>query len=105
MVDAGTLDRKIIIEYATITQDEFGQEVETWSERVSCWAAVVEVSSIERFKSSHDLSTRTAKFYIRHYSALDIEDRIDYDSKYWNITGIAAMQKHTMLEITAEVKE
>ena len=75
------LDRKIDIERKTVTQDEFGEEVELWDKlafRLS--ASVSPVRGEERFTSEQSVA-RQVEFRVR-YSAevadLSLLDRIVY---------------------------
>ena len=79
---AGRLDRKIDIERKTVTEDEFGEEIETWeilSARRS--ARVTPISGDERFTSDQFVSKLQVEFRIRYsslVSGLNPLDRIVY---------------------------
>jgi len=100
---SGKLDRQITIERKTITQDEYGDEVETWDEFLICKAKVMPMRAWERFRNEKLVSEEVYVFTIRYYSNINVEDRIVYENKYWDIIGKAELGRRRGIELTAEV--
>ncbi len=85
----GKLDRKISIETRTTTKDEFGQEIDAWSELANVWAeykprmnsaaALTETADQIQFRE-------VASFVTRYRSDVPDTARIRYAGKIWIIT-------------------
>lgn len=80
-MDAGTLDRRIRIEYKVSTQDaNYGTEVITWTEFATVWAQIQEVlpskgeSQIEAIR----IAERPAKVRIRYLAGVTSDMRVVY---------------------------
>lgn len=43
-MDAGNLDRRIVIEYTSTGQDDYGAPVQSWTELATVWAEVTDLS-------------------------------------------------------------
>lgn len=78
----GRLDRRIDIERKTVTQDEFGEEIETWTKIAERRAAsVTPVRGEERFEAEQFIARQQVEFRVRWASSVsDVNplDRIIY---------------------------
>ena len=100
----GPLDRRIVFEKKTITQDELGQPVETWAFHKAAWANRRDMTANERFRSQQELAERTSVFTVRYFAALTAgEWRISHESLIWDIVGFAEPKntRRQWWEITA----
>lgn len=102
-MDPGKLDRTIVIQRRTATPNDYNEEIYSWATLVTIKAAVLPALGWERFRSGREMSADTARFIVRYYSGITVKDRISYNSKTWDITGIAEMGRRRFLELTAEV--
>lgn len=79
---AGRLDRRIDIQRKTVTQDNAGQEVETWAALVSRRAASVgPLRGEERFSSEQFIAKEQVEFRVRYSQSIaDLNplDRVIY---------------------------
>lgn len=100
---SGDLDRLVIIEQKSDTQDSYGEAVPTWTTFATVWAKVVPFSATELFKSAADHSQKVNKFYIRYLTGVTEVMRINYDGLYWRILGIQEINRKRGWEILAEV--
>jgi SPP1 family predicted phage head-tail adaptor len=100
---AGTRDRLIVIERATVVQDGFGEEIPTWAEVSREWARVFYGRGNERREAAADRSEMPITFSVLANSnsrAIVATDRIQYDGLIWNIEGVAPVSRGE-IEITA----
>ncbi|CAK0778987.1 Head-tail adaptor protein [Gammaproteobacteria bacterium] len=104
MLNAGRMDRLVIIQRSTATRDTMGQETMSWATHASVWAQVTPVSGNEALKENRDVAALLAKFVIRFLSTVTAKDRISYDSKYWDILSLREIGRREGLEIMAEVR-
>lgn len=106
---AGQLDRRITIQRATIAQDAFGGDVETWADLTTISAARTDVKDGERLAAEQVNSSLMSRFKVRSSIAtrgITPKDRINYDGGIWDIHGIKETKegRKRFLEITAVVQ-
>jgi SPP1 family predicted phage head-tail adaptor len=85
---AGTRDRLIVIERATVVQDGFGEEIPTWAEVAREWARVFYGRGNERREAAADRAESVITFRVLANSntrAITATDRILYDGLIWNL--------------------
>lgn len=87
-MNPGRLDRRIILQGRTLTQDDYGGRVETWLDLVSVWAELLPESASESNVADAERSVNRQRFRIR-YIPIDSEStRINYKGAIYQITGI-----------------
>jgi len=105
-ITAGRLDRRIVIQQATESQNSDSGAVElTWSHFKTVWAEYMPMRQSERFTAGRDMAVFTARFRVRYFEGLTEEHRIVFESKNWDIIGIEEATRRWALIITAEVRE
>lgn len=105
MLNAGELDRKIVIKSVSITRSSSGAIVESLSDFMTVWAKVVPLSANERFSSDATHAALINSFITRYISGLLPTMQISYDNLLWRITGILEMGRHEGHRILAEAIE
>lgn len=98
---AGRMDRRITIERMTTSADSMGFPSPTWSTHKTIWAEVVWMGGKEMLQTSREVTKETALFRV-WYVDVTTHDRINYDSKTWDILTIKEIGRKEGLEITAE---
>ena len=103
---AGRLDRRIVIERYTATQDAFGGDVETWATLTTVAAQYTPVSDSERMSADQINATSMARFVVRSSTvarSVDPKDRLQFNGVAWDIHGIKETKegRKRFLEITA----
>ena len=104
---AGDLDRSVIIQAVTVTQNAFGEPVETW---VKIHAAATIAAAIkpqrggERFTSQQVVGKAITTFRIRHRTDVTVLNRIVYDGKTWDIHDVRELGRREGLEIDASAR-
>ena len=96
-------DCLIKFERATVTQDEYGEEIETWAEVFKEWARTFYGKGNERREAAADRSEMPITFSVLaniNTRTITARDRIRYDALIWNIEGIAPVTRGD-IEITA----
>ena len=102
---AGILDRRIVIEKNTPTQDQFGDLTNDWNEFATVWARVAPVTGNEKFVSDQATAASDTLFRIRHLSGLDESMRIVYESKNYDIQNILPIARREGFNILARTKQ
>jgi SPP1 family predicted phage head-tail adaptor len=104
---AGTLDRRIDIQRATVTLDGFGGESRTWATIGNLWASMTPISDGERFRSDERAADITTRFVVRWSSltsTVDAKDRLIFDGRTFEIYGVKEIGYRDGVEITAAAR-
>lgn len=102
-MQAGRLDRRIIIQEDTPTQDTYGDETSTWSTFATVWANVKSKSGKEYFNSDQVVAERSRIFKIRYLPGVNEQMRISYDSNFYDIQTVSEIGRKEGMEIIATV--
>lgn len=103
------LDRRITLQRFTATQDPgSGENVETWSDLATVWAAYKPVSDGEKMQAGEVSATLSARFTIRYDSAwadLSALDRVMFEGRTFDIFGTKEVDgRRQFLEITTSAR-
>ncbi|MEW9838233.1 phage head closure protein [Mesorhizobium marinum] len=105
MAGAGALDRRIVIERATVTYNAFNEPVQTWATHATVSAERKDVSDGERLAAGQVGSSLHTRFKIRANptsKGFKPTDRVSYDGAIWSIFGIKETSegRNRYLELT-----
>ncbi len=89
MTNPGRLDRRIVIEQRTPTQDAAGQPIDSWAELATVWAEVVPVGGSEVFQAKQFGAETVKKFRIRWRGDVTTKMRVVYDSDNYDIADVS----------------
>lgn len=101
---AGKMDRRIVLERFTETRDDYNELVKTWAALATRWASYEPLSDGEKFSASETAANASARFVIRHSSAvadLNPKDRLVFGSVTYEIVRVKEIGRREGLEITA----
>lgn len=104
---AGSLDRRIRIERATVTPNEFNEPVESWSTLATVWASKEDIRDGERWSAQEVGAEITTRFLVRYSSdvaGIDPRDRIVFDGRIYGIVAVKERGRREGLEITAAAR-
>lgn len=104
---SGDLDRRIIVLRGTETTNDFNEPVFTWSTLISVWASYSPVSDGERYRAGEIGAHELARFVIRHSvlaKTVNAKDRLSFDGKIWEISGVKTIGRMIGYEITAHTR-
>ena len=88
---AGKLRHRIVIERATLTQNDYGEEVQTFATLATVWARVEPILGKERFAAFQTQSDVDHRILVRYQSALSTlaaNDRITWGSNTYDIRSV-----------------
>ena len=98
---ARSLGRRITFQTFTTVQDATGEPIKTWTDLITVAASKLDVTGRERFTARQELAQETTVFRIRYRTDITGQARIVYDSKTYDIEGIAELGRREALDITA----
>jgi len=87
-MDAGSLNKRITIQYSTRVSDSLGGFTLTWADVATVWAALWPVSANETVQSNQQVMTISHRIRIRYRSILRPSWRIKYGNRYFAIISI-----------------
>ncbi len=106
MTSAGRRDSLITLQRFTATQDEYGEEIQTWADRGKEWAAVYLGRGDERRQAAQEQAVQAATFNMLSNGltrGAKVEDRIVWDGSNWDVVSIAPdAPKRGEIEMTAK---
>ena len=105
MLDIGSFDRKILVQYATTSKDSMGGTTKVWATKILCWSKVDFKDAGSKEKNSSINSFQDVEFTIRNmganaqgitgnnmrvlYPILSNGNTIDSQTQYYNIVGVS----------------
>lgn len=89
---AGRRDKLVTLQRYTATQDDYGEEIETWADHGTEWVRIFWGRGDERRQAAAELGQQAATFQMLSNAStrgLTIKDRIVGDAGTFDIVGIA----------------
>lgn len=96
-------NRKIAIERFTATQNDYGEEVPTWSQLGTAWAEVKFGSGREKREAAQEAASQAATFdMVRNATtaAITIKDRLSFEGM-WDVQGISPSDDNRAVIVAA----
>ena len=106
-MDAGKLDTRIAIRRATVTADAFNEPAETWATLATVFAYAMPIMDGERWQAGQTIAQQSYRFTIRWslgVSDVNPRDRIIYDGREYDISGVKDIGRNEFREITATAR-
>ncbi len=95
-VDIGKLNKRITIQKLSLTTDEYGNQIQQWSDFYTCWAAVSGINNREYWQARRQNEENILNFQIRHSKELKDINKTDYriifDNRIFDISFIDNLQ-------------
>jgi SPP1 family predicted phage head-tail adaptor len=104
MTGSGDLDRRITIQRATVTVNEFNEPIETWGAVTTVWARRRDASATESYRAQEVGAQITARFTIRWSTTVESvnpRDRLSFEGRLYNITAVRDIGRNQWREIDA----
>jgi head-tail adaptor len=104
---AGRRDQLITLQSYTATQDDYGEEVQTWAPLGTEWARVIYGRGAERRQAAQEQASQVATFEMVSNSrtrALLPRDRIVHLGYEWDILGPPALDTPRRGEVAVEAQ-
>jgi SPP1 family predicted phage head-tail adaptor len=89
----------IVFQRATVTTDDYGQEIETFADYATRRARVRFGTAQEKREAAQESASQTATFECVRSAELDavtLKDRVSYDGSDWDITERAPLDRATI---------
>lgn len=93
------MDKRIIIQSCTETQDSHGQLIKSWATAATVWAAFAPVRGTESFLNAQKFSQIDARFTVRYMTGITTKHRINHDGVYYDIVGVLELGRKKGLDL------
>jgi len=105
----GKMDRRIVIERAALTTNQYGERAEAWATYATVWAEVSYKygSGTESIQSDQILTKQPVSFTIRFsadVSGVIPSDRVSYDGNYYQIEALQEIGRREGLRIVTTLR-
>ena len=105
-MQAGKLDRQIVLKSYSETKGSAGGITETYTDVATFWADVIDLRGNQFFAAQQVNSGITTKFRIRYRSDIDARWRIGWKGKEYDIIGVPVeVGRNETLEIMARARD
>lgn len=104
MAHAGKRDRPLTIRRNTPTTDDFGGEVDAWSDLAEVWASKEDVSDGERARAQQVGASITTRFQIPALEGGDrpsVKDHVVCEGLTYQVVGVKEIGRRAGWEISA----
>jgi SPP1 family predicted phage head-tail adaptor len=100
-MNPGRLRHRITIQQHQVTQDELGNNIETWSDWATIWANIRPVSGREYFQAAATNAEDNVRINIRYRSGIDpLRMRVVYGNRVFDIlSAIDLYERHREIEM------
>jgi SPP1 family predicted phage head-tail adaptor len=105
-MEAGQLDRKIVIQSQTVTRDAMGGESVTWGTYKTVWAGFKPIRNSEKVESGQLTATRLCEFTFRYQDAPAVDEamQIVFESNTYEIEGIQFWGRQETIKAITKLK-
>jgi len=98
---AGRLDKVLTLQKRTLTANDYGEEVPSYSTLATVWGRKIEVGGNEKYASLQVVGEIDCKFRIRYRSDLTTVNRVVCNSETYDIKSIIEIGRREGLELLA----
>lgn len=106
-MQAGKLRHRVTFETSTVSQNDYGEPVDSWADITTVWARVQPTAGKERFAAMQQQSGIDYVIECRYQSALSdlaAEDRATFDSKTYDIKAVINVdERNRELQVFAKI--
>lgn len=90
-MEIGQLRHRVTFQSASLTQNDYGEPVPTYSEVDTVWARIEPIAGSEKYAAMHHQGETDHRVLVRYNSALAalaVDDRVKFGSRYFDIKSI-----------------
>jgi SPP1 family predicted phage head-tail adaptor len=99
------MDRLVTLQRATTTQNDYGEEIPTWTDLAKVWAERRELRGAERWQAQQTVAKVQVKYFIYYRAGLTPVDRlVDSDGRVYDIHAVLEIGRREGLELHVEAR-
>jgi len=96
---AGQLDRRVTLQRRVLTQNSYGEAIETWVDLAVVWAAYRPLRGAERVYAAQTVAEGDIKWLIRCRPGITPIDRLLYKGEVYDITSVIELGRREGYEL------
>lgn len=100
---AGRLDKRFVIESASLAQDSYGAENPSWSTFATVWGAFMPLPGTEQYTADRKTEDVPIRIKMRYYPNVTIDMRVLHNSKYYDIISINELGRREGYELIVKL--
>jgi len=93
MIRAGELRHRVTIQQKSVTRNTFGEEIVTWQDVATVWAAIEPLRGREFFESQQVNAEVTTRIRIRYRPGITPTMRVVYGSRIFDIQAVINVEE------------
>lgn len=100
---AGELRHRITVEQKSVTRNDYGEEIASWSEFATRWADAAALDGTESFSRDQKFAEATHRFRLRYLDGVDAEMRVSWRGRTFDIVSALdpdGMKRETVIVAT-----
>lgn len=104
MSAAGTLDRRVTLQRATVSMNDFNEPIATWGTLAVVSGGRRDASASEAYRAQEVGAQITTRFRVRWsptVADLNPVDRLMFEGRVYNITAVREIDRNRWLEVDA----
>ena len=98
---SGRLDRRLTLQRRTLTENDYGEPVETWTTLATVWAEKIPVRGSERYVAMQTVAEVDTRFKIRYRTDVSPLDRVVCAGITYDVQGVIEIGRREGWEILA----
>ena len=102
---SGNLDRQVELQAKTVKQDNYGEEIETWTKIATIWAGRKDLRGNEFFAAKQLSAEITCKWIVRYRNDITPDaSRLVYDGKIHDVLAVIELGRREGLELMTDAR-
>lgn len=102
MIDPGKLDRRVVVQNYTTSNDVYGQSVKTWANYRTRWASIDYRAGQEKIEQGKITAVNKVYFILRYERGYSERMRILYNLEYFYFTAVSPIGRERYVEFETE---
>lgn len=98
-MDSGGLDRRVTLQRFTTIQDEYGEEIQVWTDLATVFAEVRQQGGREYLAAASTVAERRVVFFVRWFAGLTVLDRVSFGGVLHNIAEVREIGRRDGVEL------
>lgn len=101
---AGALDRRVSIQTRTLSRNDYGEQIETWTELAEVWAEKFDLRGREFFAARQTMADVTTQFRMRYRNDVTVTCRLVCEGVTYDIKQVSQLGRRAGLQILASAR-
>jgi SPP1 family predicted phage head-tail adaptor len=104
MLNPLKMDRRITLQRPVATQNDYGEEVITWTKVTDLWAEKRDLKGLEKWAAQQVAAEKDIRLLIRYRTDVTPVNRILFESREYDIKSVLELGRRESLEITCTAR-